>query len=86
MTLRRCFAVAFVMLALFACKTGSRSKNDDIAACNASGGHWEEGGCNDSGRCEKSTGNGMAPADDDDFNAEPDDEPQDRAPFDSTSP
>ena len=61
-------------------------ESGSLRGINASGGYWKEGGCNDNGHCEKSTGNGMAPADDDDFNAEPDDEPQDRAPFDSTSP
>jgi hypothetical protein len=57
--------VGFVLLILgLACKTERKSKNDDIAACNASGGQWVEGGCNDSGRCEKTTG--VAPDEDDD--------------------
>ena len=66
---------ALLVIVLFACKSERKSKNDDIAACNASGGYWKEGGCNDSGHCEKSVGNGMAPDDEDeDPNAEPDDD------------
>ena len=59
-----------LLLVLFACKTERKSKNDDIAACNASGGYWKEGGCNDNGHCEKSTG--IAPTDEDEM--EDDDE------------
>jgi hypothetical protein len=45
-----------LVVALLACKSTRANKNDDIAACNASGGYWKEGGCNDSGHCAKSTG------------------------------
>lgn len=59
---RRSCAAAFVVLALLACKTERKSKNDDIAACQASGGTWVEGGCSDHGRCARP--NGAAPDDD----------------------
>jgi hypothetical protein len=58
------FGIFAMLVALFACKRSRPSKNDDIAACNASGGQWVEGGCTDSGRCERPSG--MAPDDDDD--------------------
>ena len=63
-----------LLLVLFACKTERKSKNDDIAACNATGGYWKEGGCNDNGHCEKSTG--IAPDDEDEM--VDDDEDDDR--------
>ena len=61
---RRTVVLLAVVVALFACKSDRKNKNDDIAACNASGGYWKEGGCNDSGHCEKSTG--MSADDDED--------------------
>jgi hypothetical protein len=64
----RWLAYAITLLLLLACKTERKSKNDDIAACNAGGGRWVEGGCSDSGRCEKTMG--AAPDDDDDLDAE----------------
>ena len=57
--------VLFVLLALgvLACKSStSKNKNDQIAACTNTGGHWVEGGCNDDGHCEKTSG--MGPSDD----------------------
>jgi hypothetical protein len=70
--LSRYVAITFVVLALFAfaCKSDRKSKNDEIAACTATGGHWSEGGCNDNGHCDKTSG--MDPGDDDDGDEEPD--------------
>jgi hypothetical protein len=67
-----------LLFVLFACKTERKSKNDDIAACNASGGYWKEGGCNDSGHCEKTTG--MAPDDDDEIEMEDEGDDDDDGP------
>jgi len=54
--------VVFVVLVLLACKSSPKNKNDQIAACTNGGGHWSEGGCNDDGHCEKTSG--MGPSDD----------------------
>jgi hypothetical protein len=59
----RAAIVVVLLLLAFACKRTRANKNDDIAACQATGGQWVEG-CNDSGRCEKTTG--IAPDDEDD--------------------
>ena len=59
----RVVVLVLLALAVLACKSSSsKNKNDQIAACTNTGGHWVEGGCNDDGHCEKTTG--MGPSDD----------------------
>ncbi len=54
---RRGLVVTIAFLAvLVSCASSRRNKNDEIAACTASGGRWSEGGCNGTGRCEHSSG------------------------------
>ena len=70
---RRLAAGFVVVLVLFACKRERASKNDDIAACQSTGGQWVEGGCNDSGRCEKTTGAAPDDEDEDEIEDDPND-------------
>lgn len=56
MTRGRLVIASLSVFMLLACKRERGNKNDDIAACQASGGSWVEGGCNDDGRCQRPSG------------------------------